>query len=217
MNNLQAVIFDMDGVIIDSEPIYFKIQNKIYSQLGISITPSEYDEFIGAGMHLMWQILKRNKNLNQSIEELIAMNNYIVYKSFKEMTHLSPMPNFIDFIDKCDNKKLKIALASSTAKRTINAILDNLNIHHYFDEIVSCEEVKLGKPAPDIFLAAAQRLNVNPENCIVIEDSTNGIKAAKDAGMYCIALRNENYANQDLSIANIVLNNFNQINQHVFK
>ncbi len=217
MNNLQAVIFDMDGVIIDSEPIYFKIQQKIFNQLGFSISEAEYDEFIGAGMHLMWQILKRNKNLEQSIEELVNMNNETVYHSFKNLSTLSPMPYFKEFIENCIDRKFKIALASSTAKRTIMAILKNLLIHDYFDVIVSGEEVELGKPSPDIFLTTAQRLNVNPDECLVIEDSTNGIKAAKDAGMHCIGLRNENYSNQDLSIADIVLSNFNQINQHLFK
>ena len=217
MNNFQAVIFDMDGVIINSEPIYFQIQEQIFSQLGFTVSDSEYEEFIGAGMHLMWQILKKNKNLNQSVEELVNINNQIVYDSFKNMEDLSPMPFFPEFIEECYHRKLKIALASSTAKRTIIAILNNLDIRHYFDAIVSGEEVTSGKPAPDVFIAAAERIKVNHVNCLVIEDSTNGVKAAVNAEMYCIGLRNEGYKDQDLSAANIILNDFRQIQQHVFR
>ena len=217
MIDLQAVIFDMDGVIIDSEPIYFNIQEQIFSQMGFSVSTDEYEEFIGAGMHMMWKILKNNKNLDQSIDELVNMNNEIVYNSFKNMKDISPMPYFYEFIEKCNNRKVKIALASSTAKRTIHAILDNLDIRNRFDVIVSGEDVDNGKPAPDIFLAAAEKIKVIPENCLIIEDSTNGTKAARAAGMYCIGLRNAGYEDQDLSAANIILNDFRQIEQHVFQ
>jgi len=208
--NIKAVIFDMDGVIIDSEPLYRKIQDKIFKDLGFSVSDVEYDTFIGLGLKKMWKRLIVSRNLKQSIEYLIELNNQQIHEYFKE-EKLEPMSDFIEFLDLCLSKKMKTAVASSTSKIVIDTILRKLGVMHKIPIIVSGEEVPAGKPAPDIFLEAADRLNISPANCIVIEDSENGVKAAKSARMYCIGLQNPNSGKQDLSAADKIINSFKEI------
>ena len=211
MNKIEAVIFDMDGVIIDSEPLYFKIQNELFNELGFSVSKSEYNSFIGSGMQLMWEKLSSKYDLHYSINQLISMNNRLIFKTFSELPLINATEGFHFFLNYLKELKIKTAVASSTSKNTINVILSRLKVIQEFDTIVSSEEVQLGKPEPDIFLEAARRINTNPENCVVIEDSTLGVKAAGKAGMRCVGFTNNNSGNQDLSSANIVVKSFSKI------
>jgi HAD superfamily hydrolase (TIGR01509 family) len=105
-------------------------------------------------------------------------------------------------------KNYKLSVASSSAKANINFVLEKLNLKKYFDFVISGEEVANGKPAPDIFLKVAERFNIENENCIVIEDSTNGVKAASSAGMKSVGFKNNNSNFQDLTGADIVVQSF---------
>ncbi|MEA2096454.1 MAG: HAD family hydrolase [Candidatus Cloacimonadota bacterium] len=211
MNKIKAVIFDMDGVIIDSEPLYFQIQEELFNNLGFIVSKQEYDTFIGAGMQLMWEKLCSKHNLPFTIKQLIIMNNDLIYKTFKNSNSLQATEGFNSFLTSIKEMGIKTAVASSTSKKIINVILSRLGIIHEFDVIISSEEVLQGKPEPVIFLEAATRLNVDPKKCIVIEDSTNGVKAAARAGMKCIGFSNKNSGEQNLSLANIVVDNFANI------
>ena len=211
MNKFKAVIFDMDGVIIDSEPLYFKIQEQLFNDLGFTVSQQEYDTFIGAGMQLMWKILSSKHNLSFTVAQLVKMNNKLIYNTFSNSDSLLETNNFTTFLFSVKNRGMKTAVASSTSKKIINVILSKLGIIQEFDVVISSEEVLHGKPEPDIFLEAATRLNVDPKKCIVIEDSTNGVKAAARAGMKCIGFSNKNSGEQNLSLANIVVENFANI------
>jgi HAD superfamily hydrolase (TIGR01509 family) len=210
-NKIKAVIFDMDGVIIDSEPLYKQIQDKVFAKLGFSVSDEEYDTFIGLGLKSMWEILIVSRNLKQPIEEFIKLNNEIVFEYFRDHQSLKPMPGFSVFLDSCISRNLKTAVASSTAKRVIEKVLKKVGALDKMQIIVSGEEVPTGKPAPDIFLEAARKLEIAPENCLVIEDSRNGVKAAKDAKMACIGLQNPNSGNQDLSASDLIVTGFSDI------
>jgi len=211
MNKIEAVIFDMDGVIIDSEPLYFKIQNELFNELGFSVLKSEYNTFIGAGMQLMWEKLSSKFDLPFTVNKLISMNNKLIYRTFSELPLLTATDGFHSFLKSLKESKIKTSVASSTSKRTINVILSRLNVIQEFDTIVSSEEVQQGKPEADIFLEAARRINVKPDNCLVIEDSSLGVQAARKAGMHCVGFTNTNPENQDLSSASIIVSNFDKI------
>jgi HAD superfamily hydrolase (TIGR01509 family) len=208
----KAVIFDMDGVIIDSEPFYQEVQIDLFQKMGITVPPEEYNTFIGAGMREMWNMIKFSRNLKQPIEELIELNNNVLLEYFKESAALVPTPHFTDFLASVLAVGMKTAVASSTAKPIIEVILKKLYVYNLFDIIVSGDEVEKGKPAPDIFLETAARLNVIPSECVVVEDSTNGVKAAKSAGMYCLGYHNPNSGSQDISAADEIINSFANIN-----
>ena len=211
MNIFEAVIFDMDGVIIDSEPLYFQIQEELFNDLGFTVSNSEYDTFIGAGMKLMWERLCSKHNIQFTVAELIIMNNEVIYNSFNNSDSLQTIDGFISFLTLIKTMGMKTAVASSTSKKIINVILSKLGIIDEFDIIVSSEEVFKGKPEPEIFIEAAKRLNIDPGKCIVIEDSTNGVKAAVKAGMKCIGFSNKNSGDQDLTLANAIVENFTNI------
>jgi HAD superfamily hydrolase (TIGR01509 family) len=210
-NKIQAVIFDMDGVLLDSEPLYYEIQQELFSTLKITVTPEQYDTFIGCTMEHMWQQLKDTHQLEQSVEELIRLNNTTILKAFRQMDHFIPMPNLLDYLHQLQRDGSKVAVASSTAKEIITVILEKLGLTFYFDEVISGEEVAQGKPAPDIFIEAACRLGAEPEQCLVIEDSQNGVAAAKAAGMQCIGFAYSMFGEQDLSAADRVINDFEEL------
>jgi len=115
----------------------------------------------------------------------------------------------IDFLDLVKQRGYTIAIASSGLKKNIDLILQKLNIVEYFDLIVSGEQVIKGKPEPDIFLTISEHYHINPNDCIVIEDSKNGVLAAKAAGMYCVGYYNPGSGKQDLSKADLIINHFN--------
>ncbi len=211
MNKFEAVIFDMDGVIIDSEPLYFQIQEELFNDLGFTVSKSEYDTFIGAGMQLMWERLCSKHNIQFTVAELIRMNNEVIYNSFNNSDSLQTIDGFISLLTSIKTKGMKTAVASSTSKKIINVILSKLGIIDKFDIIVSSEEVLKGKPEPDIFIEAANRLYIASGKCLVIEDSTNGVKAAVKAGMKCIGFSNKNSGDQDLTLANAIVEDFTNI------
>ena len=211
MKNIKAVIFDMDGVIINSEPIYFQIQKQVFNKLGFYVSDEEYNTFIGLGVRTMWERLKSFRILSQSIEELIKLNNKMILDFFKKYQEIQTIPYFRKFLNSVLKEGMKVAVASSTSKATIKVILKKLNLLKLFDVIISGEEVKNGKPAPDIFLETARRLKLPSESCIVIEDSANGMIAAKNAKMKCIGFSNPNSGSQDLSKSDRVIKCFSEI------
>ena len=227
--NPKAIIFDMDGVILNSEPIYYEVQMKFFRELGINISADEYSTFVGLSQKEMWKRILQNQiekldltrktkplsreqlAIKYTIEELIKKNNETNYDHFSKQENLKPTPGLIDFIRFIKKQNIQIAVASSTTKKLVDLILEKLQIRHFFEVIVSGNEIKNGKPEPDIFLKTAQLLKVKPEECIVIEDSFNGVKAAKSAGMKCIGFQKYNSGEQDLSDADLIVNEFNEL------
>jgi HAD superfamily hydrolase (TIGR01509 family) len=207
----KALIFDMDGVIIDSEPLYKKANTNTFQKLGIKVSDEEYNGFVGTNGFYMWSTIKKKYNLNYSVEELIQMEN----DGFIEYLNQIENPQSIDGINKLllDLKKHKIimAIASSSIKRSIHAVIDRLRLREYFKVIVSGEDITNGKPSPDIFLKTSSLINIPAEECLVIEDSRNGVLAAKSAGMKCIGYQNPNSGKQDLNQADYITKNLNEL------
>lgn len=208
----RAVIFDMDGVIIDSEPIYFKAGNKLFRFLDLDVSEQEHHSYVGISSKDMWSHIRDKYKIDLSTEELVEMemNIYIDYLLLKKDE--KPIPGVVELIEDLYKNNIDLALASSSSIKSIIIVLDMFNLGKFFKTIVNGYEVENGKPAPDIFLYAAKRLGVQPEDCIVIEDSENGIEAAKSAGMKCIGFKNLNSGKQDLSSADMVIDSFLGVN-----
>lgn len=210
MEILKAFIFDMDGVIIDSEPIHFEIDVETMKYFGVTIAPHELDRFVGMTNPEMWSILKQEYSLPQSVSEIIEYQLKLKIEWIRS-TDLGPIEGIQELIFDLKKNNILIGLASSSPIAFINEVLRKYKFFEYFDSIISGEEVTKGKPAPDIYLEVSNQLNVKPNECWVLEDSKNGVQAAKAAGMKCIGFINQNSGNQDLSRADIIVNNIRDI------
>ncbi len=206
---LKAVLFDMDGVIIDSEPIYHEINARVLDHFGIhNYTIADFDRCIGMTTRGMMELFQKLYKSKCSVDELVRYHDEESRRTFFAYRG-APIEGIPDLLKKISSKNVPTAVASSSPLELIEAIITNFGLKAYFRLFVSGHEVAKGKPAPDIFLEAARRLDVAPCDCLVIEDSENGTIAAKTAGMTCVAYQNPASGGQDLSRAD-------EIVQHIY-
>ncbi len=211
---LKAVIFDMDGVIIDSEPMHARAVIAALEKIGLNITMDYVQNFIGRTAYSMCQQIIKDFQLNNTPEELLELNNEMKRYFLKKEGH-TVVPYVIDLIKDLHKNGAKLIIASSSSSEEICEVMDSLQIRKYFHDYISGMSVAHPKPAPDIFLAAAKRLGVQPNECIVIEDSYHGVTAARAANITCIGYANPNSGNQDLSQAAILVEGFDEVD-HAF-
>lgn len=206
---LKLVIFDMDGVLIDSEPDHLKIHDKMLEELGLDPKIVGHSQYIGANTYYKWNDIKNRYGLRHAVEELVDINRqkYFHYIT-DENTIIEPIVGVDKLVKDIYNNKVKLAVASSSPINVVETVVKAIGLDECFDLLVSGDFVKESKPSPDIFLYAAEKLNINTENCLVIEDSHNGSIAAKKAGMKCIGYKNLNSGNQDLSLADLTIDSF---------
>lgn len=186
--NFCAVIFDMDGVISDTQVIHSRIEAALLREHGIELTPEEITRrFSGSTSKEMFPII-----FTEAKKEMPPLMD-IVREKWRRIDSAIPknvraIPGTREFIESLGERGLSLAVASSSRRAFIDLVLRELKFEKYFQAIASGDEVKQGKPDPEIFLLAAQRLAVAPEQAIVIEDAVNGMVAARRAGMSCIGL-----------------------------
>lgn len=207
-----AVIFDMDGVLVDTEPLYVKINQQLFEELGIAMSVEEQLAFVGISSADMWRIIREKFTLSQPVETLLQLEMDAMYHTLKTLPFLDLIPGITELLNILRNSKIRLGIASSSRRTIIELITTRTGLKTYLDAVVSGDDVTLGKPDPEIFLTAAERLGVIPEDCLVIEDSPHGIAGAKDAKMRCVGFQNPNSGNQDLSRADLVIENFSPQN-----
>jgi len=207
---MKAVIFDMDGVIIDSEPIHFEVDMQTMEKLGVHISKDELNKYVGTTNEYMLTELINKYKIEKSIDEITEYKINLTINKIKEAP-IDAIDGIRELLVELKNSNIKTAIGSSSTRDLIDAVIEKFKLKAYFDYIVSGDEVKEGKPKPDIYLEASKRLNVNPSECIVIEDSKNGVLAAKSAGMKCVGFKNENSGDQDLSRADIIVDSIKDI------
>ena len=212
----QCVIFDMDGVIIDSEPIHQDCERRLFSLLGIRISEEEHNALVGATDEAMWSMLGKLHHLPVSVSHAIQLKKSIYLEYLKRETCIEPIPYVKNLISALHENGFQLAIASSSPHEQIDYILKKFQIKRFFHAIISGEDVKAGKPHPEIFLKAADVVGVPPSSCVVIEDSHNGVSAAKKAGMKCIGYLNPNSGNQDIQKADLKINSFRNLSLKVF-
>ncbi|MCF7912471.1 MAG: HAD-IA family hydrolase [Candidatus Cloacimonetes bacterium] len=204
---IETVIFDMDGVIIDSEREHYIANQKLFAELGIDLEAVDYDSFVGLSSRLMWTEIRETFQLSQSLDELMNLGEKAIMEHFSAI-ELTATAGLIDLLDYINERSMKIAIASSSPMAMIKLVVEKLDIGGYFDLLVSGDEVPNGKPYPDIYLRTATLLSTVPQNCMVIEDSYNGVTAAKKANMNCIGYQNPSSGNQDLSMCDLIVSSF---------
>jgi len=208
---IQTVIFDMDGVIVDTEPVHSYAYFQHFAELNIDVSKDMFTSFMGNSTRNTFQKLKELFPIEHKVEDLIQRKRDIFNDAFDSKEDLYLIDGVEKLIQDLHGKGMQLILASSAAKVTIDRVFKRFNLHRYFTDIVSGEDFPNSKPHPAIFEYAAS-LSIGPkENCIIIEDSTNGIKAAKAAGIFCVGYNSENSKLQDLSLADFVVNHFDEL------
>lgn len=183
---IKAVLFDMDGVLADTEPFWQQAQIRVFGEIGIKLSADDCAQTMG--MRIREVVKYRQKNnpeLNFDEKQLVESMLLHVIGSIK--AEAKPLPGITEILMFLEDLEIPMALVSSSHYRVIHALLDTLEMRHYFDLIVSSEDMPFGKPHPMPYLQAADFLCIPKEECLVIEDSHNGVLSALSAGMRVIA------------------------------
>ena len=195
----------MDGVLIDSEPLFLDAVNSLVLQAGKDpITNTENQKhLLVTTVEETWRRVIKMRDLPLTVEECVSQYDPIVRQVLED--HLVPQPGVRDLIHSLKERGLPKAVASSALRSWVELKLDTIGLRDEFDTYFGGDDVRSGKPAPDIYLKAAKAIGVHPKECIAIEDSPFGIAAAKSAGMYTIAVLTESTRGLDLSEADVIL------------
>lgn len=206
----KAVIFDMDGVIIDSEQFHKEAAYVLIDRLGFSVSETLFETFTGRRSVDCWQMMMdaQEQEFDFDPVKLAQEEEEIFFSIYYEEQKAELVPGVQELIMKFRSLGLKLIVASSSPVLAIEKMLKHFRLESVFTGFVSGEQVQHGKPEPDIFLLAANQLGVDPSNCLVIEDSDAGLLAAKRAGMKAVGYANPNSHNQQLNEADLVVNDF---------
>jgi len=206
---MKAIIFDMDGVVLDSEKHWDKEVFRLFKKLAKNWTQEKHEQVVGMNTHDLFEALKRNgiemseRDFTEAIET-IAMR---IYRTKAEV-----MPGFVDLAKALHKKGIPVGLASSSKFSWVDFALEKNKLAALFGTIASSQEVRHGKPKPDIYLLETKRMKIGPSECVAIEDSANGVRAAKSAGLFTIAFRNGTNDDQDHSVADMEIRGFTSNN-----
>jgi HAD superfamily hydrolase (TIGR01509 family) len=185
---IKAVIFDMDGVLSDTQTLHARMESDLFRQFGIEISPAEISrEFAGVPDEVMFPVVfKRHGEEVENVDALLEGK----WQELMERARggVQPVPGSQELVETLAARGLRLAVASSSYRRFVELVLEKLNLDSRFETVVTIDDVERGKPDPAIFLLAAERLGIQPTDCLVIEDSISGMVAAKRAGMKCVGL-----------------------------
>jgi beta-phosphoglucomutase len=187
LSDIHGVIFDMDGVLVDSEEFIAKAAMMMFAERGLKVKAEDFAPFVGMGENrYIGGVAEKYGHAGDIVE--LKKRTYDIYLEIIK-GQLKPLPGVFRFVEKCREKGLKLAVASSADMRKVKGNLEEIGLgFDRFDAVISGEDVERKKPAPDIFLLAAKRIGVEPVKCIIVEDAVSGVKAAKAAGAKCLGI-----------------------------
>ncbi len=208
---IRTVIFDMDGVIIDTEPLHHHAFFTQFAELGVSVSAAEYATFLGKSTRNVFQLLRQRYGLAPEVEALVQRKRELFNQAFDEAAGLSLLPGVRGLIEDLRHHGIQLVVASSASKATIARVFDRFGLGPYFTHRISGEDFAESKPNPAIFLRAAELAATPVTECIVIEDAANGVAAAKAAGIYCIAYASLHSEGQNLYQADRIIRHFAEL------
>ena len=204
-NKLAAVLWDMDGVIADTGPYHLQAWHMVFSERGFNYSDEDFRRNFGQRNDTIIKKVTGDSLSTEDVEAIAAKKEEIYRR--KVARNIKPLPGVIKLIKSLEEHGIKMAVASSAPLENIQLILRGLGITDYFQAVVWGREVTEGKPSPQVFLLAAERLKIEPASCVVIEDAVAGVTAAKRAGMKCVAVTNTHPGTKlleaDLVVANL--------------
>ena len=203
MNGFRAVIFDLDGVLWDGEPLYHEAFNVVLAPLSHHVSEDDYNQVIGQSVEACWEwMCERFKRAEPAASFLPAYDRAVLRLLERPA---EPLPGVRPLLAELRRLGVPVAVASSSLRPWVDATLRGLGLEDRFDATVSASEVAAAKPAPDLYLAAAGRLGVPPQRCLAVEDTLAGLRSAKAAGMFAVQLRAASTALPPLEDADLVL------------
>ncbi|WP_204345720.1 HAD family hydrolase [Psychroserpens algicola] len=207
----KAALFDMDGVIVDSEPLHYKAYYQMFNDVNIEVPDDLYASFTGQSTLEICESLKSQFKLPLGAQTLVDIKRHHFKQLFDTDTSLHLLDGVLDLIKDYHSHGMTLVLASSASMANINRIFERFDLDRYFVAKISGADLKASKPHPEIFEKAAELSGHDVKDCFVIEDSTNGIAAAKAAGIYCIGYDSLHSEDQDYSKADLVVSDFKAI------
>ena len=210
MRKPEAVIFDMDGVLIDSEPIHIDIERKLFDKLGIAVSAEVHRNYLGVAGDYMYQDLKTKFGLPGSVSELLQFDDAFRCDYFRQLKDLTLNEGVLNLIREIGQAGIKLGVATSSSPALAAILLERCEILSLFDGVVTTSEAGRSKPFPDVYLMAARKIGVGPADCVVFEDSPNGLSAARRAGMFTIAVQTSSVDIQELSAADFLIQTFEE-------
>jgi HAD superfamily hydrolase (TIGR01509 family) len=204
----RAVVFDLDGVLWDGEPLYHEAFNVVLEPYGYSVSSEDYVNIIGHSVESAWGWVLENFKIREEPASFLRRYNKAVLELLAQP--VEPLPGVRELLAELRVRGLPIGLASASLRQWVNATIRGLHIEQWFDATVSASEVSNSKPAPDLYLAAADKLGVPAAECVAVEDTGAGIAAAKAAGMFAIQVRASSTALPPLEQADLVIDDYSQ-------
>ena len=208
---LRAVIFDMDGVIVNSEPLHHMAYKKMFEEFKIDVSNTLYESFTGQSTSSICKQLCEIFNLKESSNDLVVSKRKHFKIIFENDSSFQMIDGALELIKNYFNNNLTLVLASSASMINIDRIFKKFDLNKFFKAKISGADLKESKPNPEIFIKAANLSGFKKDECLVIEDSTSGIIAAKSAGIYCVGYNSLNSKNQNYDNANLVISDLNEI------
>ncbi len=207
----KAVLFDMDGVIVDTEPLHRKAYFQMFDDVSIDVNETLYASFTGQSTINICRRLVDHFSLNNTPEDLVSIKRKHFKYLFEHDKDLKLIDGVLECIKNYHFNGMTLIVASSASMPNIKRIFERFDLDQYFKAKFSGADLKQSKPHPEIFLKAADATGYQKSECFVIEDSTNGIAAAHAAGIYCIGFNSPHSSHQDFSKANRIINDFKEI------
>ena len=203
-----AVIFDMDGVLLDSEPLHHVVVNDLLAEHGVRIDADHYKTYLGTTLEYTWEALIRRFHLPETLDHYRLRYSEAILESYRR--HSVPAPGAPELVAGLRDRGLKLAVASSSRTAWVQAALGALGLGEAFDAVVTGDMIAHSKPDPEIYLLAAARLSMEPSRCIAIEDAPKGVAAARAAGMTVVGVRTAYTAHLPLDGAAMVLDDLTE-------
>lgn len=218
LENIDAVIFDLDGTLVDSMWVWDEIDLEFLSAKGIELPPTYQKEIEGMSFTETAAYTKNLFQLPESVEELKTLWNDMAFDKYENQVPLKP--GVIDFLEHCRKQGIQMGIATSNFIKLVEAVCETHGLQEYIKVIVTGCEVEKGKPAPDVYLEAARRLQVKPENCLVFEDVPMGIMAGKNAGMKVCAVKDtfsEEQQEKKRQLADYYITSYQEVINHSYE
>jgi mannitol-1-/sugar-/sorbitol-6-/2-deoxyglucose-6-phosphatase len=201
---IHACVFDMDGVLIDTEPVWRRVERGVFSRVGVELTEEQLRETWGMRIEEVvdhwyrqrpWDGIRPRAVQREIVREMVA----------HVQREGEPLPGALQAIEAVREAGLSVAIASSSSRELIDAVVDRLEIAHLIDGLCTADDEKLGKPDPAVYRSAARLLGVAPAECIAVEDSPSGLRSAKAAGMVCVVVLTESVERTAIAEADAVI------------